>query len=280
MTQRPFGPTGADVPVIGQGSWYLERAPRAAGVAALRRGLDLGLRHIDTAELYGSGAAEEIVGEAIAGRRDEIFLVSKVMPSNASRTGTIAACEASLKRLKTDRLDCYLLHWRGRYALEDTIAAFAALAAEGKIRFWGLSNFDQLHLEAAERIAGAGSIACNQVLYHLGERGIEHQVIPWCEAHGVAVVGYSPFGSGDFPGPRTQGGKVLAAIAEAHGATARQVALGFLTRRSALFAIPKAVAIPHVEENAGAAGLTLTEAEIADIDRAFPLGRHAGLAML
>ncbi len=280
MTQRPFGPTGVDVPIIGQGSWYLERAPRAAGVAALRRGLDLGLCHIDTAELYGSGAAEEIVGEAIAGRRDEVFLVSKVMPSNASRTGTIAACEASLKRLKTDRLDCYLLHWRGRYRLDDTIAAFADLAADGKIRSWGLSNFDVPHLEAAEQIAGPKSIACNQVLYHLEERGIEHQVIPWCEAHGVAVVGYGPFGSGDFPGPRTQGGNVLAAIAEAHGATARQVALAFLTRRSGLFAIPKAATLPHVEENAGAAGLTLTGVEIADIDRAFPLGRHAGLAML
>ena len=280
MTQRRFGPTGADVPVIGQGTWYLERAPTAAGVAALRRGLDLGLSHIDTAELYGSGAAEEIVGEAIAGRRDAVFLVSKVMPQNASSTGTIAACEASLKRLGTDRLDCYLLHWRGRFRLEDTIAAFETLKAAGKIRSWGLSNFDAPHLEAAERIAGPKSIACNQVLYHLEERGIEHQVIPWCEAHGVAVVGYSPFGSRDFPGPRTDGGKALAAIAERHGATARQVALAFLTRRSSFFAIPKATTLPHVEENAGAAGLTLTEAEIADIDRAFPLGRHAGLAML
>jgi diketogulonate reductase-like aldo/keto reductase len=280
MQKRRFGATGADVPVVGQGTWYLERAPRAAAVAALRRGLDLGLSHVDTAELYGSGAAEEIVGEAIAGRRDAVFLVSKVMPQNASREGTIAACEASLKRLKTDRLDCYLLHWRGRFRLEDTIAAFGELKASGKILSWGLSNFDAPHLEAAERIAGPKSIACNQVLYHLGERGIEHQVIPWCEARGVAVVGYSPFGSGDFPGPRTDGGKVLAAIAVAHGATARQVALAFLTRRPSLFAIPKAATVPHVEENAGAAGLTLTETEIAAIDRAFPLGRHTGLAML
>ena len=280
MQQRRFGPTGIDVPVIGQGTWYFERGPRAEAIAALRRGLDLGLSHIDTAELYGSGAAEKIVGEAIAGRRDAAFLVSKVMPQNASRAGTIAACEASLKRLATDRLDCYLLHWRGRYALEDTIAAFEQLVADGKILSWGLSNFDAAHLEAALRIAGDGRIACNQVLYHLEERGIEHAVIPWCAVHGVAVVAYSPFGSGDFPGPRTAGGQVLAGIARARGATPRQVALAFLTRQSSVFAIPKAAAVPHVEENAGAGALTLTDAEIADIDRAFPLGRRAGLAML
>ena len=278
MQRRVFGPTGVNVPVIGQGTWYFERGPRAAAIAALRRGLDLGLSHIDTAELYGSGAAEEIVGEAIAGRREALFLVSKVMPQNASRAGTIAACEASLKRLKTDRLDCYLLHWRGRYALEDTIAAFEELVAGGKILSWGLSNFDAPHLEEARRIAGDGRIACNQVLYHLEERGIEHEVIPWCEAHDVAVVGYSPFGSGDFPGPRTEGGQALAAIASARKVTVRQVALAFLTRRPSLFAIPKAATAAHVEENAGA--LSLTNAEITQIDRAFPLGRHAGLAML
>ncbi len=280
MQQRRFGPTGIDVPVIGQGTWRFESSPRAGAIAALRRGLDLGLRHIDTAELYGSGAAEEIVGEAIAGRRDEVFLVSKVMPQNASRTGAIAACEASLKRLGTDRLDCYLLHWPGRHPLADTIAAFERLKADGKILSWGLSNFDEADLAAARTIAGDGAIACNQVLYHLEERGIEHRVIPWCEAHGVAVVAYSPFGSGDFPAPRSAGGKVLARLAEAHGATARQVALAFLTRQPALLAIPKAASLPHVEENADADGLILTEAEIADIDRAFPRGRHAGLAML
>ena len=280
MQQRQFGPTGVRVPVIGQGSWTIEQTAKAAAVAALRRGLDLGLSHIDTAELYGSGAAEEIVGEAIAGRRDTVFLVSKVMPSNASRTGTIAACEASLKRLGTDRLDCYLLHWRGRFRLEDTIAGFERLKADGKILSWGLSNFDETHLEAARRIAGDGHIACNQVYYQLQERGIEHRVIPWCEAHGVAVVAYSPFGSGDFPEPRSSGGQALAGVARARGATPRQVALAFLTRRPSLFTIPKAVTVPHVEENAGAADLTLTDAEMADIDRAFPLGRHTGLAMI
>jgi diketogulonate reductase-like aldo/keto reductase len=280
MQQRRFGPTGVDVPVIGQGTWHLESSRKDAAIAAIGRGLDLGLGHIDTAELYGSGRAEEIVGEAIAGRRDAVFLVSKVMPQNASRAGTIAACEATLKRLRTDRLDCYLLHWRGRHALEDTIAGFEDLKAAGKILAWGLSNFDEVHLEAARRIAGDGRIACNQVLYHLEERGVEHAVIPWCAAHGVAVVGYSPFGSGSFPGPRTAGGKVLADIALARAATPRQVALAFLTRKKPFFAIPKAATLPHVEENAGAADITLTEAEIAAIDRAFPLGRDRGLAML
>ncbi len=280
MQHQPFGPTDRNVPVIGQGTWNFEFGDRAAAIAALRRGLDLGLSHVDTAELYGSGAAERIVAEAIAGRRDEVFLVSKVMPQNASRLGTIAACEASLKRLATDRLDCYLLHWPGRHRLEDTIAAFEDLKADGKILSWGLSNFDEADLEAAWRIAGPRSIACNQVYYQLEERGIEHAVIPWCEAHGVAVVAYSPFGSGDFPAPHSAGGRVLADIAGSRGATSRQVALAFLTRRPSLFAIPKAAAVAHVEDNAGSDGLTLTEAEMTAIDRAFPIGRHAGLAML
>jgi diketogulonate reductase-like aldo/keto reductase len=278
--QRSFGPTGRTVPAIGQGTWYLERSRRADGIAALRRGLDLGMTHIDTAELYGSGAAEEIVGEAIAGRRDEVFLVSKVMPQNASRSGTIAACEASLERLGTDRLDCYLLHWRGRHPLADTIAAFEELVSAGKILSWGVSNFDRPHLEQALAIAGKGRIACNQVLYHLEERGIEHDVVPWCEANNVAVVGYSPFGHGGFPDARTAGGRVLIEVGKSHKATPRQAALAFLSRRPSLFAIPKAADRKHVEENAGAGGLTLTAADIDKIDHAFPLGRRAGLAML
>jgi diketogulonate reductase-like aldo/keto reductase len=280
MQLRQFGPTGRKVPAIGQGTWYFERAPRAAAIAALRQGLDLGLRHIDTAELYGSGKAEEIVGEAIAGRRDEVFLVSKVMPQNASRRGTIAACEASLSRLGTDRLDCYLLHWPGSHPLEDTIAAFEALVADGKILSWGVSNFDADELEETLDIAGEGRIACNQVLYHLEERGIEHAVIPWCEANGVAVVGYSPFGHNSFPSGNSAGGRVLTEIAQAHDATPRQVALAFLTRRPSLFAIPKAADATHVAENAGADGLALSAGELERIDRAFPLGRPRGLAML
>jgi diketogulonate reductase-like aldo/keto reductase len=280
MDTHIFGPGGRAVPIIGQGTWYIEQADRAAAIAALRRGLDAGMTHIDTAELYGSGKAEEIVAEALGGRREEIFLVSKVMPQNASRTGTIRACENSLKRLKTERLDCYLLHWRGRHPLEETIAAFEELRAEGKILSWGVSNFDADDLAEAESIAGEGKIACNQVLYHLEERGIEHAVIPWCEAHNVAVVGYSPFGHSSFPNARSKGGKALAEIAGAHKATTRQIALAFLTRRPSLFAIPKAADPVHVAENAAAAAIRLSEAEIQRLDAAFPLGKPGGLAMI
>ena len=280
MQQRPFGPGARPVATIGQGTWYIERSQRAAAIAALCRGLDLGMTHVDIAELYGSGAAEEIVGEAIGGRRDAVFLVSKVMPSNASRKGTLAACAKSLARLKTDRLDCYLLHWRGHYPLEETIAAFEELVEGDKILSWGVSNFDEDDLEEARAIAGDGRIACNQVLYHLEERGIEHAVIPWCEKHQVAVVGYSPFGHNSFPSPRSRAGQVLDEIAAAHGATARRVALAFLTRRPALFTIPKASDAAHVADNAGAGDLRLSEADLARIDAAFPRGRRSGLAMI
>jgi diketogulonate reductase-like aldo/keto reductase len=186
MERRRFGSTKREIAVIGQGTWYIENG--APAIAALRRGFDLGMTHIDTAEMYGSGAAEEVVAEAIAGRRDEIFLVSKVLPQNASRRGTILACDGSLARLNTDRLDCYLLHWRGQHPLEDTIAAFEELKSAGKILSWGVSNFDLPDLEDVRKIAGEGNLVCNQVLYHLEERAIEHAVIPWCEKRGVAVV--------------------------------------------------------------------------------------------
>jgi diketogulonate reductase-like aldo/keto reductase len=271
MEQRWFGPTKRKVPVIGQGTWYIEE-DRASAVAALRVGLDLGMTHIDTAEMYGDGAAEEIVGEAIAGRRDEVFLVSKVLPHNASRSGTLAACERSLARLGTDRLDCYLLHWPGEYPLEDTFSAFEQLRRAGKILSWGVSNFDEADLEEARQIAGEGLIACNQVLYHLRQRAIEHAVLPWCEKHHAAVVAYSPFGHGDFPGPGTPGGRVLAEIAAAHSTTARAVALRFLVRRPALFAIPKASNPEHAQENAQAGDLRLSDDEWTLIEKAFPLG--------
>ena len=281
MQKRPFGHTERDVSIIGQGTWYIDTAHRASAIAALRRGLDLGMNHIDTAEMYGSGASEAVIAEAIAGRRDEVFLVSKVLPGNASRAGTVAACERSLKHLKTDRLDCYLLHWRGQHPLEETFAAFEQLQRDGNILSFGVSNFDADDLDDALAVIGKGRLACNQVLYHLKERAIEHAVIPWCEQHGVAVTAYSPFGHNDFPDPRTPGGRVLAEIAQAHDATQRQVALAFLTRTQSVFAIPKASSIAHVEENAGAGDLTLSAEEIARIDAAFPRGaRPRALPML
>jgi diketogulonate reductase-like aldo/keto reductase len=281
MEKRQFGPTQREVAVVGQGTWYIESKNRASAIAALRQGLDLGMNHIDTAEMYGSGAAEEIVGEAIAGRREEVFLVSKVLPENASRNGTIQACENSLARLRTDWLDCYLLHWRGSHPLEDTIAAFEQLQQAGKIRSWGVSNFDAPDLEEAWNIAGEGRLACNQVLYHLGERAIEHAIIPWCEKHSVAVVAYSPFGNGNFPGPRTPGGRVLQEIADKHGATPRQVALRFLLRWPALFTVPKASQSEHSRENAGAGDVRLDSLELSLIDETFPRGsRPRQLPML
>jgi diketogulonate reductase-like aldo/keto reductase len=269
METRSFGSLEVRVPVIGQGTWRVEDGTRKSAVAALRRGIDLGMTHIDTAEMYGDGESERIVREAIDGRRDQVFLVSKVLPSNASRAGTVRACERSLRNLGTDHLDAYLLHWPGSHPLEETLAAFEELARAGKIRSYGVSNFDVDGLEEAVAIAGEGKIACNQVLYHLEERDIEHAVVPWCEAHGVAVVGYSPFGSGAFPSARGAGGRILAAIAEAHGATPRQVALRFLTRRRSLFTIPKAADAAHVEDNAAATSFMLSPAELARIDEAF-----------
>jgi diketogulonate reductase-like aldo/keto reductase len=270
MERRRFGSSTFRVSVIGQGTWYLDSRARATAIAALRRGLDLGMTHIDTAEMYGS--AEDIVGEAIAGRRDEVFLVSKVLPQNASRKGTIAACERSLARVQTDRLDCYLLHWRGKYPLEDTFEAFEQLQHDGKILSWGVSNFDVPDLEEAWAVAGNGHLVCNQVLYHVKERAIEHAVLPWCEKRDIAVVGYSPFGHGRFPGLRTKGGRVLQEIAEALHATTRQVALRFLVRYPSTFTIPKASSPEHATENAGAGDLELSEAELARIDEAFPPG--------
>ena len=280
MKQKKFGAGSPDVSVIGQGTWYLDRGDRKAAVAALRRGIDLGMTHIDTAEMYGE--AEPVIADAIAGLpREKLFLVSKVLPSNASRRGTITACERSLKRLKTDHLDCYLLHWRGSYPLSETVAAFEELKSAGKIRSWGVSNFDTDDLGEILAVSGEGKIACNQVLYHLQERAIEHAVIPWCAKHGVAVVAYSPFGHNDFPPPASPGGKLLQKIADAHKATPRQVALAFLTRETPVFTIPKAGSAEHAAENAGAGTLPLSDSEIAALDAAFPRGaKPRGLPML
>jgi len=271
VKQKKFGTHDVNVSVIGQGTWYLDRGDRKAAIAALRRGIEAGMTHIDTAEMYGE--AEPVIADAIAGLpREKLFLVSKVLPSNASRRGTISACERSLKRLNIDHLDCYLLHWRGSYPFEETVAAFDELVAAGKIRSWGVSNFDSDDLDELLDVAGEGSIACNQVLYHLQERAIEHAVIQWCEQHGVAVVAYSPFGHNDFPSARSKGGEVLEKIARAHSATPRQVALAFLTRAPSVLAIPKASSAEHAADNAAAGDLTLSAAEIAALDKAFPRG--------
>ena len=280
MQTRKFGWTGAEVPVIGQGTWKMETDPPEEALAALRAGLDAGMTHVDTAELYGSGRVESLVGRAIAGRRDEVFLVSKVMPNHATRVGTVQACEASLRRLGADHLDCYLLHWPGSHPLEETIAGFEQLVREGKIRSWGLSNFDEEDLEEALAIAGPRRIACNQVLYHLRARDIEDRVLPWCAEHEVAVVGYSPFGSGDFPSPSSRGGKVLAEVARAHGVTAHQIALAFLILDPNALAIPKSARVERVRQNAAAAAIRLGREEIVRLDEAFPVRRGRSLPTL
>ena len=270
VERRRFGALAGDVAVVGQGTWQMG-SDRAGAVRALRRGLDLGMTHIDTAEMYRG--SEEHIAEAIAGRRGEVFLVSKVLPQNSSRKGTIAACEQSLRRMRTDSLDVYLLHWRGGQPLAETVAGFEELERAGKIRAWGVSNFDVDDLEELRALAPAGRPACNQVLYHLEERAIEHDVLRWCAEHRAALVGYSPFGSGDFPDARSAGGRALAEVARAHAATPRQIALAFLVRDPHAFAIPKSSSAAHVEENAGAAALRLTPDDVQRIERAFPRGR-------
>jgi len=270
MQTKPFGWTGVDVALIGQGTWHMgDSRHRAAEVAALRTGLDLGMTHIDTAELYSGGAAEEMIAEALQGRpRSELFITSKVSPQNGSYQGTIAAAERTLSRLRTEYLDLYLLHWPGRQPIGETMRAMEDLVSAGKIRFLGVSNFDAAGLRDAMRALTRQRIASNQVLYNLADRSIEHDLIPFCEREGVAVVGYTPFGN--WPGRRHDGLRVLAEIGARHDRTPRQVALRFLTRLPSLFAIPKASDAEHVRENAAAGTFDLSPQEIAAIDRAFP----------
>ncbi len=265
---------------MGQGTWRSEEAERDEVIAALRRGLDLGMTHIDTAEMYGAGEAERIIGEAIAGRREQVFLVSKVLPENATRSGTRAACERSLKRLETDRLDCYLLHWRGAHPLEETLAGFEDLLTAGKIRSWGVSNFDLQDLEDLRALQPELRCACNQVLYNLQQREIEHAVLPWCVRHHLTVVAYSPFGHGSFPSARSAQGRLLARIAAPHRATPRQIALAFVTRNAWVATIPKASASEHAAENAAAGDLRLSDSELRELETAFPLGASTRLPML
>ena len=265
MITRPFGPTGIPVPVIGQGTWGMgeKRARRRDEVAALRLGIELGMTHIDTAEMYADGGAERVVAEAVAGQRDRVFIASKVLPSNASYAGTVRACEASLRRLRTDHLDLYLLHWwSDRHPIADTMRAMSELSARGLVRLVGVSNLDVSQMRAAQTALGALPLASNQVLYHLRDRSIEADVLPHCERRRVAVVGYTPLARGGF----MRG--AVAQIAKRHGRTPRQVALNFLTRRPALFTIPKASDPVHVRENAGALDFTLSREEVRAIDGA------------
>ena len=274
MIRKPFGATGVAVPVIGQGTWDIPEGGhrRAEAIRALRRGIELGMTHIDTAEMYGAGAAEEIVGEAVGGvPREALFITSKVLPENASYKGTIAACERTLKRLRTEYVDLYLLHWAGSHPIGETMRGLEELAAQGKARAIGVSNFDVEELRDAQAALRTQRLAANEIYYTPVERGSEARLIPYCREHGIAVIGYTPFGRGRVLRRGSAGATVLERIAEKHGKTPRQVVLNFLTRDPDVFAIPKASNVAHVEENAGAAGWALDEEDLTAIDRAFPV---------
>jgi diketogulonate reductase-like aldo/keto reductase len=261
-------PSGETVPALGQGTWNMgqSRAHAKEEIAALRLGVELGQTLIDTAEMYGDGGAEELIGEALAGTaRDSVFLVSKVLPRNASRRAAIAACEASLKRLKTDRLDLYLLHWRGGTALTETLEGFAALRKSGKIRFWGVSNFDFGDMEELADLPGGADAAANQVMYNLKRRGIEYDLVPWCRARAIPIMAYSPLDQG-----RLLGAGAVKQIALAHGVSPASVALAWLLRKPQTMVIPKAGSILHVRENHAALALALSPDDLAALDRAFP----------
>lgn len=260
-------PDGTRVPALGQGTWRMGEDGRArkAEVAALRLGIELGLTLIDTAEMYGEGGAEEVVGEAIKGRRDGLFIVSKVYPHNAGRRAVVAACERSLNRLGIDTIDLYLLHWRGSVPLAETVEGFEALKRDGKIARWGVSNLDVADLEELWSVGGT-ACATNQVLYNLAERGIEFDLIPWCARRNVPIMAYSPVGQGG----RMLRHKALAEVAARHGATAAQVALAWTLRLPGVIAIPKAADTAHVRANAASLALRLTEEDYATLDAAFP----------
>jgi diketogulonate reductase-like aldo/keto reductase len=283
MRRKPFGATGEAVPVIGQGTWDMPEsgARKAEAIRAMRRGIELGMTHIDTAEMYGSGEVERLVGEAIAGlARAPLFVASKVLPSNASYKGTIAACERSLKNLRLDYLDLYMLHWPSNVPLRETMRALGDLVHAGKTRFVGVSNFDVDEMLEARDLLGEIPLACDQVLYHLRERGVEHRLVPEARAANVAIVAYTPFGRGQFPRRSSAAAAALEQVAAKHGATPRQVMLAFLTREPNVFTIPKAATVAHVEENAGAGDLQLDAADIAAIDAAFPAASPGPLATL
>ncbi|MER9873363.1 aldo/keto reductase [Mesorhizobium sp. M0195] len=271
-------PCGEAVPVLGQGTWKMgeDGRRRADEANALKLGLDLGMTLIDTAEMYASGGAEQVVAEAIAGHRDEVFLVSKVLPSNASRAGVKRACENSLRHLATDRIDLYLLHWPGSVPLMETVEAFEALKAAGKIRHWGVSNFDTDEMEELVRLPAGGNVQTNQVLYNLSQRGVEFNLAPWSRQCGMPLMAYSPVDQGVLARNAR-----LDAIAARHGATPAQIALAWVMAQEGVIAIPKASRPEHIRQNAAALDIELTSEDFAEIDRAFPPPRRkSGLAMI
>ncbi|HVB69152.1 MAG TPA: aldo/keto reductase [Acetobacteraceae bacterium] len=265
-------PDGTSVPALGQGTWHMgeNRAHATAEVAALRAGIAHGLTLIDTAEMYGDGGAERIVAQAIAGVRDSVFLVSKVLPHNASAAGVAKACAGSLKRLGTDRIDLYLLHWRGGHPLEETVAAFERLREAGKILRWGVSNFDTDDMEELAPLPAGAACATDQVLYHPDHRGIEFDLLPWCRAHKMPIMAYSPLGQAG----RLLRSPALVAVARRHGATPAQIAIAWSLRDGATISIPKAATEAHVQQNAAAADIVLTAADLAEIDAAHPPPRR------
>ncbi len=279
MTRTVRLPDGTDVPALGQGTWHMGENGRLAKqeVAALKLGIELGVTLIDSAEMYGSGGAEQLVGEAIVGKRDGLFIVSKVLPSNASLAGTIAACERSLKRMRIDCIDLYLLHWPGSHPLAETVEAFGKLRDAGKIRYWGVSNFDTAEMERLAKLPTGGACATNQVLYNPDTRGIEFDLLPWCSAHRMPIMAYSPVGQGG----RLLRSPALAAVAQRHGATPAQIAIAWSLRSGSTISIPKATTPEHVRENAVAGDIVLTEQDLAEIDaRHAPPRRKQGLEIL
>jgi diketogulonate reductase-like aldo/keto reductase len=259
--------SGESVPVLGQGTWHLAegRHPREEEMLALRVGLDLGMTLIDTAEMYADGGAEELVGEAIAGRREEVFLVSKVLPQNATRTGTITACERSLRRLRTDRVELYLLHWRESVPLHETVEAFQELVQKGKIRHWGVSNFDVSDMRELVALPFGTDVSTDQVLYNLNRRGIEYDLLPWCSKHNIPIMAYSPIEQG-----RMLRHPTLVGIANRHDAAPAQVALSWVLRLDKIIAIPGSGSAQHTRENRAALDIRLTERDLKELDRAFP----------
>jgi diketogulonate reductase-like aldo/keto reductase len=271
-------PSGTLVPALGQGTWNMGDHPRRQQdeIEALQRGLDLGMRIIDTAEMYGEGASEELIGKAIAGRRSDVFLTTKVYPHNATRAGTIAACERSLRRLATDHVDLYLLHWRGGVPLAETLDAFEELVRTGKILSWGVSNFDVDDMEELVALPGGDAVATNQVLYNLSRRGIEYDLLPWCAKRGIPITAYSPLEQNRLPDNR-----ILQQIATHYQATPAQIALAWVVRNDGVIAIPKASSREHVEQNRAAGDISLTTEECAALDQAFrPPTKKRALEMI